>query len=211
MDRFGLKLIPLSDALEAPAELAGDWLGPPSHAFIHRLESGDPESMTLLYRTHQQPLRALARRLLGDEIEAEDLVHDVFVALPKALRNYSGETPLSTFLCGMLVNFSRRRLRSFGRFRRALARLVDRGAPVSTPHAGPAALEQRELALRLSAALDGLSFAQRAVVVLCLVEERSAQEASEILGVPEATVRTRLFYGRKKLQALLGEPKGVGE
>jgi RNA polymerase sigma-70 factor (ECF subfamily) len=47
--------------------------------------------------------------------------------------------------------------------------------------------------------------------VLCLVEERSAQEASEILGVPEATVRTRLFYGRKKLQALLGEPKGVGE
>jgi RNA polymerase sigma-70 factor, ECF subfamily len=211
VDRFGLKLIPLSDPIEAPAELAGDRLAPPSHAFIHRLESGDRESMTLLYRTHQRPLRALARRLLGDEIEAEDLVHDVFVAVPKALRNYSGETPLSTFLCGMLVNFSRRRLRSFGRLRRALARFVERGAPVSTPHAGPAALEQRELALRLSAALDRLPFAQRAVVVLCLVEERSAGEASEILRVPEATVRTRLFHGRKKLTALLGEPEGVGE
>ena len=210
MNRRDPKLAPLSDTRESEGA-TGQVLELPSHAFVRQLQSGDPEAMTLLYRSHQRSLRALARRLIGDHSEAEDVVHDVFVAVPRALRNYSGETPLGTFLCGILVNISRRRVRSFGRLSRAVARLIEGGGALQVTHAGPAAIEQRELALRLRAALERLPFGQRAAVVLCLVEERSAREASEILHVPEGTVRTRLFYGRKRLQALLGDSAGGDE
>lgn len=204
MKRGNLELVSPAEPEGAPASPA-ERLVPPSHEFVLRLRVGDPEALTLLYRMYQGPLRALARRLLDDALEAEDIVHDVFLAVPRALRGYAGDLPLESFLCGMVVNLSRRRLRSFGRFRRAVAKLFDgRPATASLPSTH-GALEHRELAARLRKALDQLPFAQRVVVVLCLVEERTDTEVSAILGVPAATVRTRLFHGRRKLQALLGE------
>jgi RNA polymerase sigma-70 factor (ECF subfamily) len=56
--------------------------------------------------------------------------------------------------------------------------------------------------------MDELSFDHRSAFVLCEVEERSSREVAEILGVPEGTVRTRLFHARQKLRASL-EKAGV--
>jgi RNA polymerase sigma-70 factor (ECF subfamily) len=66
-------------------------------------------------------------------------------------------------------------------------------------------LRKRELARALTSALDRLSVAQRSAFVLCEVEEMSAEDAAQVLDVPAATVRTRLFYARQKLGALLAE------
>ena len=69
--------------------------------------------------------------------------------------------------------------------------------------------ERRQLAEALTGALDTLPVAQRVAFVLCDVEERTSSEVARIVGVPEATVRTRLFHARKKLRAELSA-RGLG-
>jgi RNA polymerase sigma-70 factor, ECF subfamily len=59
---------------------------------------------------------------------------------------------------------------------------------------------RRKLADRLSAEMDRLPVDQRVAFVLCDVEQRTSVEVSTILGVPEGTVRTRLFHARRKLR-----------
>jgi RNA polymerase sigma-70 factor, ECF subfamily len=65
------------------------------------------------------------------------------------------------------------------------------------------------LAAALLRALDALPIEQRAAFVLCEVEERTSAEVGRILGVPDATVRTRLFHAKKKLSEALAR-QGLG-
>jgi RNA polymerase sigma-70 factor, ECF subfamily len=169
------------------------------------LDEGDLGALGRLYEEHHAAVRAFARRLLGDD-SAEDLVHDTFLTLPKALRRWSGGGSLRAFIIGIAVNHARHHIRSATRRRRALARLSRE--PLPLPPCQEAASEQRRLADALMRAFDAISFDHRTTFVLCEVEERSAAEVAHILGIPEATVRTRLYHARQKLRAAL-EKAGV--
>lgn len=162
--------------------------------------SGDLDALAQLYEEHHEMVRKFARRLVGEEA-AEDLVHDTFLTLPKALRRWNGASSLRTFLVGVALNHARHHVRAGARRRAAMQRL---GAEPSSRHMSPAeSLEQRELSALLMHALDTLSFDHRTAFVLCDVEERPSTEVAELLSIPEATVRTRLFHARKKLRAAL--------
>lgn len=155
-----------------------------------------------LYAAHQHGLRGFCRRLLGDPEAAEDLVHDVFVALPRALSRYRGEAELGAFLRGMAANQARKHIRAAVRRRRAMDRLaVELEYAADFP---PAEVERRVLARQLTAAMDTLPVAQRVAFVLCEVEGLGAAEAGAVVDAPEATMRTRLFHARRKLRAQLG-------
>jgi RNA polymerase sigma-70 factor (ECF subfamily) len=65
---------------------------------------GDSEALRALYRRHHVAVRAFAARLLGDEHSAEDLVHDVFVALPRAIKGFRAEAALEGYLIGIAAN-----------------------------------------------------------------------------------------------------------
>jgi RNA polymerase sigma-70 factor, ECF subfamily len=172
-------------------------------SLIARLERGDPNAVGELYDQHHAAVRAFAKRLVGDAAATEDLVHDVFVALPKAIGRYRGESSLRTFLIGIAVNHARHHVRAAARRRNAFERLgrEPEGVAGSPEHD----VRRHELATLLTRALDQLSLDQRVAFVLCEVEERTSREAAEIVGVPEATVRTRLFHAKKRLRALLEE------
>lgn len=171
---------------------------------VARVREGDAEALGVLYDMHHQVVRAFARRLLRDEAAAEDLVHDVFVALPRALRNFEGRSALRTFILSVAVNHAKHHGRGTARRLRALERYHERRVP--QPAATPdEASERRRLAEILEAALEALPMDQRIVVVLCTVEERTSVEVAEILSVPEGTVRTRLFHARRKLREHLAE------
>ena len=70
--------------------------------------------------------------------------------------------------------------------------------------------ERRELATRMQALLDELPLEQRIAIVLCVIEDRTSVEAAEIVGVPEATIRTRVFHARRKMRELLSNGAEVG-
>lgn len=175
---------------------------------IRALVRGDAAAVGEVYDVHHQAIRAFALRLVGDASAAEDLVHEVFLTLPRAMRRYEGRSSLRTFLISIAVNHARHYVRSAARRRAALDRLSV--VPVSrTPLDPESSFQQAELAQLLSAGLDTLSLEQRVAFVLCEVEERNSREAAGIVGVPEATVRTRLFHAKRKLRAFL-EKRGLG-
>ena len=174
-----------------------------AESLIARLGRGDPSAVGEAYDQHHAAVRAFAKRLVGDSSASEDLVHDVFVALPKAIAGYRGDAALRTFLIGIAVNHARHHVRAAVRRRSAVEKLGRE--PTSTAADPEHDARRRELARLLTRALDELSLDHRVAFVLCEIEERSSREVAEIVGVPEATVRTRLFHAKKKLRVLLEE------
>jgi RNA polymerase sigma-70 factor (ECF subfamily) len=170
---------------------------------VERLKDGDAQALGAAYDAHHEAVRAFARRLLADAAAAEDLVHEVFVAVPSAIRNFEGRSSLRTFLLSIAVNHARHTKRSvarrLGAYERLHAEPREAGGDPEREH------ERRALADMLERMIAKLPLDQRVAVVLCMVEERTSVEAAEIAGVPEATMRTRLFYARKKLREMLDE------
>jgi RNA polymerase sigma-70 factor (ECF subfamily) len=175
---------------------------------LEDLARGDARVVASVYDTHHSAIRAFSLRLLGDPAAAEDLVHEVFVTLPKAIRCYERRASLRTFLISIAVNHSRHYIRSAARRRAAMQKLAEHPAQRGAPETPEHALQQHELVRLLSEALDTLSVDHRVAFVLCEVEERSSKDAASIVNVPEATIRTRLFHAKKKLRAFL-EKRGV--
>lgn len=175
--------------------------GAEAAAFIDRLRAGDEQALCEAYRQHHAPVRAFANRFLNEREAAEDLVHEVFVALPRALRGFRGEASLRQFLLSMAVNLARHHWRAARRRRRAqqcLAREPE--TPAVTPEH---IVERRQLGRSLAAALDELPLPQRAAFVLCELEERPAAEVARIVGTSEGNVRLRLYNARRTLRRLL--------
>jgi RNA polymerase sigma-70 factor (ECF subfamily) len=170
---------------------------------VARVVAGDRDAFVTIYRAHYAGLRAFAMRLLGCPMAADDLVHDVFEALPRSLSKFRGECTVKSFLYSIAVRSVHNHLRAAQRRRerernawlepRAEARLPD------------AELERHELARLLTIALDCLPFKQRVAFVLCELEEKSSQDAAEILGENAGTVRAQVFHAKRKLRERLDE------
>jgi RNA polymerase sigma-70 factor, ECF subfamily len=174
---------------------------------VARLRAGDRDAIEELYVAHHAAIRGFARRLVGDPATAEDLVHDTFLALPKAIKGYRGDSPLRAFLIGVAVNHARRHIRAAMRRRRATDRLAERDALLPKTVDATETLARKRLAEKLWAALDELPLDQRVVFVLCEAEQRTSVEVAAIVGAPEGTVRTRLFHAKRKLREALEDER----
>ncbi len=170
-------------------------------SLLDRIRRGEPSAVAELYDEHGAAVRAFATKLLGEETAAEDLVHEVFVILPKALRRFRGDSALRSFIIGIAINRAKHHIRKAQRRREK----HDRFARCPQPAATDPELEvqRRELAAALGRAIDSLSFDHRVTFVLCEIEEHPSAEVAELLGIPAGTVRTRLFHARRKLRAFL--------
>jgi RNA polymerase sigma-70 factor, ECF subfamily len=166
---------------------------------VARLRAGAASALAEAYDLHHAYVRAFARKLVGDDALAEDVVQETFVALPRAIRGYTEEAALRTFLVGVAVNHARHAVRAAARRRAATERWARE--PVAASATPEAAVQHIQLAKALSRALDELSIVQRVAFVLCELHELSAAESARLLNVPEATVRTRVFHAKRNLRA----------
>jgi RNA polymerase sigma-70 factor (ECF subfamily) len=192
---ISMPLVPLSDVRDERTEVDAE--------LVERLRAGDRRAVEEVYVAHHAAIRRFAQRLVGDEASAEDIVHEAFLALPRAIRSFRGEGTLRAFLIGVAINHSRRHIRSAINRRRATERLSDREQLAPRSIDGTEELVRMRLASALVGALDQLPLDQRVVFVLCEVEQRTSVEVSAIVGAPEGTVRTRLFHAKRKLRELL--------
>jgi RNA polymerase sigma-70 factor (ECF subfamily) len=177
-----------------------------SDGLAQALSRGDRQAVRAVYREYHEQVRAFACRLLGSAADAEEVVQEVFLALPGAMHRYRGESRLSTFVMGVAVNHARHSLRASVRRRAATKRFVEaegRELLSSSPEMPDESLAREQLAAQLIFAMDQLGEDQRVAFVLCEVEERTSLEAAEILGVPSSTVRSRVGLAREKLQRVL--------
>jgi RNA polymerase sigma-70 factor (ECF subfamily) len=170
-------------------------------SLLARIKRGDPDAMGEIYDEHHGALCSFATRLLADDHAAEDLVQDVFVALPGLIEKLRPDASLRSFLLGIAANRAKHQLRSRSRGRRFAERLgLEPVARVEDPER---LRERRGLAEALARALDELPVDQRVTFVLKEIEGYSCRDAAEILGIPEATVRTRVFHARQRLRSSL--------
>jgi RNA polymerase sigma-70 factor (ECF subfamily) len=191
----------LSSTLFAPPTSFQDASNDSEAELILRLLQAERSAVAEVYDEHHAVVRAFARRLVGEPAAAEDLVHEVFVSLPKAARNFRGQSSLRTFLISIAVNHARHHVRAAARRRTAFGKLERE--PLGDVQNPEQATERKELAEALTRALDTLPLDQRVAFVLCEVEERTSGDAARIAGVPEGTMRTRVFHAKKKLRSEL--------
>lgn len=148
--------------------------------------------MTELYAQHRRKALAIARRILRDADEAEDVVQDVFTRLYSQNVRFDGKAAYTTWLHRILVNSSINSLRA----RRRRDRLESPISPSENPE--DAAVGNQEHA-RVVDALKHLSEQHRQVITLRDLRGYSYPEIARMLNLPEGTVKSALNRGRSRL------------
>jgi RNA polymerase sigma-70 factor (ECF subfamily) len=151
-----------------------------------------------LFRTERSRAVAVARRILGDRDEAEDVVQEVFARLYAGRGRFDGRAAYSTWLYRILVNSSINALRA--RKRRGKLKLGP--AATLTPEE---IASGHELSDRFTAALGQLGERHQQVLWLREMRGYSYPEIAQLLDIPEGTVKSALNRGRSRLQELVGQ------
>jgi RNA polymerase sigma-70 factor (ECF subfamily) len=181
-------------------------------ALVETLRSGDPQSFEVLVREHGGRMLATARRLVGTDDEARDVVQEAFLAAFRAIHTFAGTARLSTWLHRIVINEALMKLRSRRRRREEpiddlLPRFHEDGhwaEPVSPWNtSSDALLERRETQALVRKAIERLPGSYRKVLVLRDIEELDTEETASLLGVTPNAVKTRLHRARQALRTLL--------
>lgn len=159
-----------------------------------------------LMREYNQRLFRVARSILRDDADAEDAVQDAYVQAYRKLGDFRGDAELSTWLTRIVINAALMRLRKQRRDRNVVsfsegsqsAKEID-VADDSTESPSDALL-RGEVRKVLEQRIDELPESFRTVFVMREVEDMTARETADCLGIPESTVRTRLFRARGLLR-----------
>ncbi len=167
---------------------------------IRRITRGDQLAMRALFARHQTPLYRWLFRIVRNETLAEDLLSDVFLEVWEKARSFEARSSVSTWLMAIARYKALSALR-----RRANAPLDDKTvSTIADPADNPEIVllkKNRGEVLRRS--LASLSPEHGEVIDLVYYHEKSVKEVAEIVGIAEATVKTRMFYARKKLADLV--------
>jgi RNA polymerase sigma-70 factor, ECF subfamily len=172
---------------------------------LARIRAGDQLALQTLYGRHHVKVFRFALRLLRDEPAAEDVVSEVFIDVWRNATNFEGRSEASTWLLAIARNkaFSLlRRKRDVGLDEEAAAAIED---DADDPEV---TLQKKSKGEALRACLSQLSPQHREVVDLVYYHDKSIEDVALIVGVPEGTVKTRVFHARKRL-AELAKAAGV--
>ncbi len=182
---------------------------PPPHTLVPPLlveQAAQPLDLDSAYRRHSATVARWAMRLGGRELDFEDIVHDVFLKLQKALPGFSSEEKLTRWLFKVTLNEVRYRRRTL-RLRRFLAGLAPDFAqevPSGEPLA-PERMERSEADRRVHLALERLPEKFRVALVLFELEGRSGQEVAALMGAKVETLWVWLGRARARFAAELAK------
>ncbi len=165
-----------------------------------RAASGDGGAFSALVDRHAPAVRRAARALLGNEHDADDAAQDGLLAAWRAIDRYDAERPFRPWLMRIVLNAAR------DLQRRGVVRRTEELSPAqAAPGTGPERDTDRALIRdRVSAALAALPERQRLAVTMFDVEGYAHAEISQVLGIPEGTVRSDVFHARRSLREKLG-------
>ena len=169
-------------------------------ALIRRVAAGDQLAMRTLFARHRIPLYRWLLRIVRDETTAEDLLSDVFLDVWRQAASFEGRASVSTWLLAIAryKALSARRSRVDSELdERIVSTIAD---PADNPEA---VLQKKNRSEVLRDSLATLSPEHGEVIDLVYYHGKSVKEVADIVGVGEATVKTRMFYARRKLASLV--------
>jgi len=185
-------------AADAPATAAGE--ASSDEMLIARVAGGDRLAMQTLFARHRTPVYRWLLRLVGNETVAEDLFSDVFLDVWRQAGRFQARSAVSTWLLAIarFKALSARRTRKDAELDETIEATV--ADPADDPEV-MLAKKHRDQVVR--EALNELSPEHKEIIDLVYYHEKSVDECAQILGVPSGTVKTRMFYARKKLAEMV--------
>jgi RNA polymerase sigma-70 factor, ECF subfamily len=167
---------------------------------IGRIANGDRLAMQVLFARHHVRVFRFVVRLVRNESTAEDLISEVFLDVWRQADRFEGRSAVTTWLLSIA------RFKALSALRRRPEEELDEetAGAIEDPSDDPeVALEKKGKGAIIRKCLTGLSAEHREIIDLVYYHEKSVEEVAEIVGIPENTVKTRMFYARKKLAELL--------
>jgi RNA polymerase sigma-70 factor, ECF subfamily len=167
---------------------------------VARIGEGDRLAMQTLFARHRTPVYRWLLRFVGNETLAEDLVSDVFLDVWRQASRFEGRSSVLTWLLAIsrFKAISARRCRTEAELDESIESTV-----ADTADDPGVALEKKNRDEVLRAALTRLSAEHKEIIDLVYYHEKSVDECAQIIGVPSGTVKTRMFYARRKLAELV--------
>lgn len=169
-------------------------------ALVERYVGGDVAAFDEIVQRHRDRVFAICLRMLRDRDSALDATQDTFVTLFRKADRFKAEAAFSTWLYRVTVNVCYDHLRR--QQRRRTEPLPDGMDPADK--AGEDAYDAAELRPDIESALGAIGAEFRSAVVLVDLQGLSLEQASDVLGVPIGTVKSRVFRGRRQLAERLG-------
>ena len=169
---------------------------------IARIAGGDRLAMQVLFARHHVRVYRFVLRLVRNEATAEDLISEVFLDVWRQAGKFEGRSAVSTWMLSIA------RFKALSVFRRKPEEELDdeiAGAIEDQSDDPEITLAKKDKGAVLRHCLTSLSADHREIIDLVYYHEKSVEEVAGIVGIPEATVKTRMFYARKKLSELLRE------
>lgn len=178
-----------------------------------RIAQSDMRALEQLMRLHNRTMFRTARAILRDDAEAEDAVQEAYLQAYHSIGSFRGDAKLSTWLVRIVANEALARRRKDVR-RAAIVPIRGGGAEehefeteaaVRGENEPESEAQRSELRRLLEQKVDELPEAFRAVFMLRALEELPVDETAAVLGIPQATVRTRFFRARSQLRETLSQ------
>src|SRR5512133_1829659 len=178
----------------------GSGQGTSDEALITAIAVGDQRAMHCLYARYSVRVYRFVLRLTKDSSLAEDLVSEVFIDVWRGAGGFKGKSQVSTWLLAIARN------KALSAMRARLDEQLD--DEMATAIADPAddaetTVNKRDRSAIVQHCLSQLSPLHREVIDLVYYHEKSLDEVARIVGAPENTVKTRMFYARRRMENLL--------
>ena len=175
---------------------------------LQHLKEGSRDALALLWQAHSSNVLNLAFRMLKDRNQAEDILMDVFVQVPKAVQGFRGESALGTWLYRLTVNACLMKLRSQKRHRELEEEKLD---VIVEEVIGKVDSQDEDFdAELLEKGLAQLPAETRSMLWLKDAEDLDVKDLAEIYKMPEGTVKARLSRARHLVRDFLKERKDHG-
>jgi RNA polymerase sigma-70 factor (ECF subfamily) len=182
--------------------------GEPDGCLVARLRIGDLDALGELYEKYKSNIYRTALAVTRERGAAEDILQECFLRLFAHADRIQTDVPVGPWLYRVAVNMSYTWIQKRRRWVDSLETVLGRlAAPL---HLMPEPLVERsEVQQTVQEAIDGLPLSHRVVVVLFYLEGLSLREVSDVLEIPEGTVKSRLHYARQALKKALEERRSV--
>lgn len=206
---------PRVESGERPARPLGPLKADKDLPLVEKVKAGDHAAFTELVRRYEGKVYQLALRLTGNEMDAMDVIQDVFLSVYQKIHTFRGHAAFSSWLYRITANAAFAKL---NQRRRAGAVSIDDVLPAVEEKSTDSpsewfqkpdvALFGQETRTALEEAINGLPEDFRTVIILRDVQDLSNQEVADILNLSIPAVKSRLHRARLALRRLLGEYLG---
>jgi RNA polymerase sigma-70 factor (ECF subfamily) len=189
---------------------------PDDLSLVQRALAGEGNAFRVIMRRNNQRLYRMARAIVGNDSEAEDIVQETYVRAFAHLNDFRGDASLSTWLSRIAINEALGRVRSARRFadhdagveKAAEAEAEVIPFPLNADFDPERNVAQRQIVQLVEAAIDALPDDFRTVFIARVIEGLSIEETAELLGIVPETVKTRLHRARVLIRKQLDRQIG---